>query len=87
VSDFHRGLLKGGIFLYPGDQKNPKGKLRLLYEANPMAFIVEAAGGTASAGYSRILDIVPTAIHERVPLFIGNADMVREVEALAARAG
>ena len=80
VSDFHRGLLKGGIFLYPGDQRNQKGKLRLLYEANPLGFVAEAAGGTASAGYRRILDIVPTAIHERVPLFIGNTDLVQEVE-------
>lgn len=83
VSDFHRGLIKGGIFLYPADQRNPQGKLRLLYEANPLAFVAEAAGGAASAGYGRILDIVPTAIHERVPLFIGSKDLVREVESLS----
>lgn len=83
VSDFHRGLLKGGIFLYPADQKNKRGKLRLLYEANPLAFIVEVAGGAASDGDQRILDIVPTAIHERAPLFIGNTDLVQQVEALS----
>jgi fructose-1,6-bisphosphatase I len=87
VSDFHRGLLKGGIFLYPADKKNRHGKLRLLYEANPLAFVAEAAGGAASAGHQRILDIVPTAIHERVPLFIGNTDLVQEVEAAESQSG
>lgn len=86
VSDFHRGLLKGGIFLYPCDQKNARGKLRLLYEAHPLAFVVEAAGGAASDGYGPILDIVPTTIHERVPLFIGNTDLVRQVEDALAEA-
>src|SRR5207247_499217 len=68
VADFHRNLLKGGIFLYPG----PKGKLRLLYEASPLAMIVEQAGGAASTGEQRILDIQPTSLHERVPLIIGS---------------
>jgi fructose-1,6-bisphosphatase I len=72
VSDFHRTLLKGGIFAYPGDVKNPDGKLRLLYECAPMAMIAEAAGGAASTGRERVLDVVPTALHQRVPLFIGS---------------
>jgi fructose-1,6-bisphosphatase I len=72
VADFHRNLLKGGVFLYPEDKKNTKGKLRLLYEANPMAFIVEQAGGLATNGMERILDIQPASLHERVPLIIGS---------------
>jgi fructose-1,6-bisphosphatase I len=74
VADFHRNLLKGGIFLYPG----PKGKLRLLYEAAPLAMVVEQAGGAASSGPQRILDIEPTSLHQRVPLIIGSRDDVRE---------
>ena len=74
VADFHRNLLKGGIFLYPG----PKGKLRLLYEASPLAMIVEQAGGAASTGSERILDIQPTSLHQRVPLIIGSRDDVAE---------
>jgi len=74
VADFHRNLLKGGIFLYPG----PKGKLRLLYEAAPLAMVVEQAGGAASTGSERILDIQPTSLHQRVPLIIGSKDDVRE---------
>ncbi|HUF54071.1 MAG TPA: class 1 fructose-bisphosphatase [Dehalococcoidia bacterium] len=85
VADFHRGLLKGGIFLYPSDQHNPKGKLRLLYEANPLAFVAEAAGGAASSGTQRILDVAPASIHERVPLFIGNTDLVMEIENAQAK--
>ena len=84
VADFHRNLLKGGIFLYPGDNKSPdrrKGKLRLLYEANPLAFIVEQAGGKASDGYRRILDIRPDSLHQRTPLFIGSREDVEIVEA------
>ena len=76
VADFHRNLLKGGIFLYPG----PKGKLRLLYEASPLAMVVEQAGGTASTGTQRILDVVPTSLHQRVPLIIGSTDDVRLYE-------
>src|SRR5262245_35897947 len=74
VADFHRNLLKGGIFLYPG----PKGKLRLLYEAAPLAMVVEQAGGAASTGSERILDIQPTSLHQRVPLIIGSRDDVRD---------
>ena len=72
VADAHRTLLKGGIFAYPADKKSRGGKLRLLYEANPFAFIFEAAGGKASTGRERILDIVPEALHQRVPLVIGS---------------
>ena len=80
VADFHRNLLYGGIFLYPGDQKNIKGKLRVLYEAAPLAFIAEQAGGRASDGYRRIMDIVPTTLHERTPLFLGSPKDVEECE-------
>jgi fructose-1,6-bisphosphatase I len=80
VADFHRNLLYGGIFLYPADSKNKSGKLRLLYEANPMGYIIEQAGGYASDGKQRILDKTPTDIHERTPLFIGNRDMVELAE-------
>ena len=80
VADFHRNLLKGGVFLYPADRKSINGKLRLLYEANPLAFIVEQAGGKASTGNSRILDIVPEKLHQRVPLIIGSKKDVEEAE-------
>jgi fructose-1,6-bisphosphatase I len=76
VADFHRTLLKGGIFAYPADDKNPNGKLRLLYEAAPMAFLARAAGGAASTGAQAILDVVPTELHQRVPLYIGSHDDV-----------
>lgn len=72
VADFHRTLLKGGVFFYPPTKKAPKGKLRLLYEANPLAFIAEQAGGVASDGTNRILDKIPTSLHERTPLMIGS---------------
>ena len=72
VADFHRNLLGGGIFAYPPNAKNPKGKLRLLYEANPLAFIVEQAGGAADTGAGRILDVQPTELHQRTPLYIGS---------------
>ncbi|BAI80869.1 fructose-bisphosphatase [Deferribacter desulfuricans SSM1] len=72
VADFHRNLLKGGVFLYPGDSKNPKGKLRLLYEANPLAYIVEQAGGLATDGEQMILDIQPESLHQKTPLIIGS---------------
>jgi len=72
VSDFHRTLLKGGVFMYPGDNKNPKGKLRFTYEAAPMAFIIDQAGGDATNGIKRILDMQPDDIHECTPLFIGS---------------
>lgn len=80
VSDFHRNLLTGGIYMYPDTKDSPHGKLRLMYEANPLAFIVEQAGGAASDGRRRILDIVPNDLHQRVPLFIGNAALVEELE-------
>lgn len=78
VADVHRNLLKGGIYLYPGTAKAPKGKLRLLYEANPLAFIVEQAGGTATDGATRILDLRPTELHQRTPLYIGSSAMVEQ---------
>jgi fructose-1,6-bisphosphatase I len=77
VADFHRNLIAGGIFLYPSDSRNPNGKLRLSYEANPMAFIVEQAGGSATNGLTRIMDVVPTELHQRTPLVIGSR---RDVE-------
>jgi len=80
VSDFHRNLLKGGIFMYPSDAKNPSGKLRFEFEAGPMAFIVENAGGRASTGRERILDITPTDIHQCVPLYIGSRFDVEAAE-------
>jgi len=86
VSDVHRSLVKGGIFMYPADAKSKNGKLRLLYELNPMSYIVEQAGGKASSGKQRILDIVPTDIHERCPVFIGSAHAVTAVEELYAAA-
>ena len=80
VSDFHRNMIKGGIYIYPTSSKAPKGKLRLLYECNPMAFIAEQAGGKASDGYSRILEIKPTELHQRVPFFCGSKNMVLKAE-------
>ena len=83
VSDFHRNLLAGGVFYYPADTKDPKestGKLRLLYEAAPLAFVAEQAGGYASNGSGPILDVTPDSLHQRTPLFIGNRDLVGKVE-------
>ena len=80
VSDFHRNMIKGGIYMYPATKTNPNGKLRLLYECNPMAFIAEQAGGIASNGKTRILDIKPTELHQRVPFFCGSKKMVEKVE-------
>ncbi|MDY4505382.1 MAG: class 1 fructose-bisphosphatase [[Actinobacillus] rossii] len=80
VSDFHRNMLKGGIYIYPSATNYPNGKLRLLYEGNPMAFLAEQSGGLASDGYNRILDIIPTALHQRVPLFIGSKEMVEKAQ-------
>lgn len=76
VADFHRNLLKGGLYMYPATVKSPKGKLRLLYEANPLAFIVEQAGGMATDGTNRIMEMKPTELHQRCPLFIGSKAMV-----------
>ena len=84
VADFHRTLLKGGIFMYPADSKSPRGKLRLLYEAAPMAMICEEAGGRASDGRTRILDLIPEAIHERTPLYVGSSEIVGLAEAFLA---
>jgi fructose-1,6-bisphosphatase I len=80
VSDLHRNLIKGGIFMYPATKDKPKGKLRLLYECNPFAFIVEVAGGKATNGMQRILDIAPVELHQRSPLFIGSKGMMEELE-------
>ncbi len=80
VADFHRTLLYGGIFMYPGDAKNPEGKLRLIYEAAPLAYVVEKAGGRASNGFQNILDIKPTSLHQRTPLFIGSEEDVKLAE-------
>ncbi len=76
VADLHRTLLYGGIFMYPGDTRSPDGKLRLMYEANPVSFVVEQAGGRSSNGVSRILDIRPTTLHQRTPLFVGSEEDV-----------
>lgn len=80
VSDFHRNMIKGGIYIYPNTSKDPEGKLRLLYECNPMAFIAEQAGAKASDGYNRIMDIQPTKLHQRVPFFCGSIKMVEKAE-------
>ncbi|HEY4612081.1 MAG TPA: class 1 fructose-bisphosphatase, partial [Bacteroidota bacterium] len=80
VADIHRTMLYGGVFMYPGDTKNPEGKLRLMYECNPLAYIVEQAGGRASNGKQRILDIQPSSLHQHTPLFIGSEDDVRTAE-------
>jgi len=80
VSDFHRNLLYGGVFLYPADAKNPNGKLRLLYEANPLALLATQAGGAASNGQQNVLTVTPTELHQRTPLIIGSAEDVQEAE-------
>ncbi|MEW5930919.1 MAG: class 1 fructose-bisphosphatase [Gemmatimonadota bacterium] len=87
VADFHRNLLYGGLFMYPADAKSPRGKLRLLYEAAPLAMICEHAGGRASDGTQRILEIVPEQLHERTPLYIGTAEYVEQAERFLAGAG
>ncbi|WP_298508801.1 class 1 fructose-bisphosphatase [uncultured Kordia sp.] len=80
VSDFHRNLIKGGIYIYPQTSKAPSGKLRLLYECNPMAFLAEQANGLASDGFQRIMDIKPTELHQRVPIFCGSRKMVEKAK-------
>ncbi|MCO6496403.1 MAG: class 1 fructose-bisphosphatase [Chitinophagaceae bacterium] len=80
VSDVHRNLIKGGIFMYPGTTDKPAGKLRLLYECNPFAYIMEKAGGRATDGKMRILDKMPTKLHERTPFFVGSVKMMDELE-------
>ena len=83
VADFHRNMVKGGIYLYPATEKAPNGKLRLLYECNPMAFLIEQAGGIATTGKMRVLDIQPAELHQRIPLIIGSKDMVEEALRIA----
>jgi len=80
VSDFHRNMIKGGIYMYPQGSKNPEGKLRLLYECNPMAYLAEQAKGIASDGFTRIMDIEPTELHQRVPFICGSKNMVKKCE-------
>jgi len=80
VSDFHRNLLKGGIYMYPSSEIYPNGKLRLVYECNPIAFIAEQSGGMASDGIGRILDINPESLHQKTPYFVGSTDMVKKVK-------
>ena len=82
VADFHRNLLKGGIYIYPATAKDPKGKLRLMYECNALAFLAEQAGGKASDGKSRIMDIEPTDLHQRTPFYVGSKKMVEQAERL-----
>lgn len=80
VADFHRNLLKGGVYIYPATSDSPNGKLRLLYECSPLAFLAEQSGGKASTGRERIMDIVPTELHQRVPYFVGSKKMVEKAE-------
>jgi len=86
VSDVHRNLIKGGIFLYPATAAKQNGKLRLLYECNPLAYIIEVAGGKATDGKQRILEKKPTQLHERTPLFIGSRLMMEELESIITKA-
>lgn len=85
VADFHRNLLKGGIYFYPSTGKNPNGKLRLMYECNALAFIAEQAGGKASDGHRRILDIQPESLHQRIPFYVGSRDLVEKAESFLSR--
>ncbi len=85
VADFHRNLLKGGIYIYPKTKKSPNGKLRLMYECNALAFLVEQAGGVATDGFQRILDIQPTEIHQRIPFFVGSKNMVEDANKYLAQ--
>jgi fructose-1,6-bisphosphatase I len=80
VADFHRNLLKGGIFMYPADIDNPQGKLRIMYESNPLAYIIKEAGGYASDGTQSILNIQPHTLHQKTPLFIGDKKLVKQIE-------
>jgi len=85
VADIHRNLLGGGVFYYPFDAKAPKGKLRVLYEAMPMSNIIEQAGGYASTGYGPMLDLQPTELHQRTPLYVGNRELVEKAEEFIAK--
>jgi len=87
VADIHRTLLQGGLFMYPSDVAKPEGKLRLLYEAAPMAFILEQAGGRASTGTQEVRDIVPTSLHQRVPIYAGSREFVDMAEEMLAQDG
>jgi len=87
VGDVHRTLLYGGLFGYPGDAKNPNGKLRLLYEGAPMSFLLEQAGGKSTTGSQRVMEIVPSKVHQRVPVFLGSADDVDEITKVYEKAG
>jgi fructose-1,6-bisphosphatase I len=87
IADIHRNLLGGGIFYYPADTKSPNGKLRMLFEAQPMSFIIEQAGGYASTGHQPILDIQATALHQRTPLYVGNRELVEKAEEFIAGYG
>ena len=80
VADMHRNMLKGGIFLYPGNSSNPNGKLRLVYECNPFAFILEVAGGEATDGKNKILDAIPSSLHQRIPFFAGSRQMMEDLK-------
>ncbi len=84
VADFHRNMIQGGIYMYPPMTTAPKGKLRLLFECNPLAFIAEQAGGKASSGEIPILDLEATELHQRTPIYIGSVDMVNKVEEMLA---
>ena len=86
VSDFHRNMIKGGIYIYPNTAKDPQGKLRLLYECNPMAFLAEQAGGKASDGFKRIMEIEPTELHQRTPFICGSRKMVEKAEEFMRKA-
>ena len=85
VADFHRNMIKGGIYIYPSYAHAPNGKLRLLYECNPMAFLAEQAGAKATNGFQRILEIEPTSLHQRVPFFCGSVEMVQKAEEFMAK--
>ena len=87
MADFHRTMLKGGVFLYPNDAKNLHGKLRLLYECVPMAYLAEQAGGAASNGSMRVLEVHPDGIHQRIPFYIGSKDLVEQIETCIAEQG
>ena len=87
VADVYRILVRGGVFMYPADAKHKEGRLRLLYEANPMAFIVEQAGGAASTGTQRILDVQPGKLHQRIGVVLGSSEEVERVARYFAEAG
>jgi fructose-1,6-bisphosphatase I len=87
IADVHRNMLRGGIFLYPATEKKPDGKLRLMYECNTMAFLIEQAGGMAHTGKQRVMEVIPTELHQRVPLYIGSNHMVEQVLGLLESEG